>query len=189
MKIKKIYLDMDGVLADWCEAICNLHGKDNPYENPAARGVWDIEELLGMTPEQLWEPADMKFWESIDKCAAADRLVDFCSALVGTDNVHVLTSPVRKSRGEAAHENCIKGKTNWINKHFPLLKDRVIFEKMKERYAEPGSMLIDDKTENARKFAEAGGIGVLVPRRWNDDHQLSPMSHKVVMSRIASQCN
>lgn len=184
MKIKKIYLDMDGVLADWCDAICELHGKDNPYSKPEAAGIWDIEDLLGMTPEQLWKPADHAFWESIPKCSTADWLVNVSVLLVKPSNVHILTSPVRKERGEEAHAACLAGKRSWIEKHFPILKDRVVFEKMKERHAEPGALLIDDKSSNVEKFIKAGGMGILVPRKWNDDHHLAQMSHKVVAERI-----
>lgn len=186
MNINRIYLDMDGVLAMFVEAICDLHKLPNPYiERPAeSAGNWEIEKLLGISEDDFWTVTGQSFWSQLEKYPTADDLVARCAAIVGMSNIWVLTSPVRKERGNEVYNACLDGKRLWVAKHFPQFSGRTLFAKMKDKYSDVQSLLIDDKPSNIERFQRKGGSGILVPRLWNSEYKLAGNSHDHVVSQL-----
>jgi hypothetical protein len=65
------------------------------------------------------------------------------------------------------------GKLRWIERHMEeRWLRRYIFTPVKEAFARPGVVLIDDCDANVTAFRDAGGRAVLVPRPWNAQWRL-----------------
>ena len=47
------FLDMDGVLADFVDGVCQAHDRAFPYDDPSNYGHFDIEPLWGMSSQIL----------------------------------------------------------------------------------------------------------------------------------------
>lgn len=135
--IKKIYLDMDGVLSDLMRRL----------------------EEVGISPDlpraQFWERVKEtpRFWLGMKPMPGAFQLVEHVKKL-GVP-VEILTSPSKSD------PKCKSGKLVWARAHgfnFPIHFKRAQF---KHEYAEPGAVLIDDKKETIDAWNKAGGIGIL----------------------------
>lgn len=150
----KLFLDMDGVIADFLGGACKAHNRKSPYEQESSLGIWDTEKLWGITAEEFWKPIDAydKFWDTLDKTPEADALVDMVTSLFGVKNVAVLTSP-------SMDPTCVPGKRRWMQRHYPQLAGRMIFASAnaKQFLAGRDSLLIDDKDTNVEEFRDSGG--------------------------------
>jgi hypothetical protein len=168
----KIFLDLDGVIADFTTGYCGVHGIPNPFTlDPTFRGdeAWDVIAQTGMSPADFWRPMGRDFWGSLQKTEEADEIVQIIDGTVGMDNTCFLTTP-------CLTEGCVEGKRDWVNEHYPGIP--ILFSSAgkgshvgpKEFCASAGAILIDDHTPNVRKWVDAGGTGFLFPRPWNDLH-------------------
>jgi 5'(3')-deoxyribonucleotidase len=169
----KVFLDMDGVIADFVSAAVRVHGKPDPYLLPSSLGIFDMEKLWGITIEEFWAPindAGASFWSTLepmkDAFDIAQTAIDFAG---GPENVCVLTSP-------SNDPGCIPGKRAWMEMHFPELKKNMLFGSAKHFLAGPNRILVDDRDKNLEDFAAHGGRSVCVPRLWNRLHSLSDFS-------------
>lgn len=160
----KAFIDMDGVLVDFLQGISDLHGRPNPYlTDPKSFGVWDTEQLWGISPKDFWKPVEensYEFWSTLKPTEEALDIVDVVCREFGVENVAILTHP-------STDDGCVPGKRDWINQYFPQFEKRVIYGGAKEFLAGPNRLLVDDKDKNVDKFREAGGQAVLLPRAWN----------------------
>lgn len=164
---KRCFLDLDGVLCDFVNGACKLHGKPNPYGDPANHGVYAIEDLLGISRNKFYAPMNYDFWASLEptpECCDIYRLV---FDKFQFENVCILTSPILT-------EGCCDGKIKWIEKNLPeYFHRRYLIGSCKEMLAGPDAWLIDDNPDHCRKFRENGGNAILVPRPWNQ--QANPL--------------
>ena len=177
-EVIKVFLDMDGVIADFLSGVSKAHNRPLPYDRPEAMGVWDTEVLWGITAKEFWAPVDnLSFWKGLDKTKEADALVDLLSFHYGEKNICILTAPSKSPW-------CVPGKRWWIEKHFPQFKDRMIFASAKEFLAGPNKILVDDRTQNLKHFEAAGGTGILVPRLWNHGWPHADKAMARVISRV-----
>jgi len=162
---------MDGVIADFVGAALRVHNATNLYSRGTSLGKFEIEELLGQTPQEFWGRLDRdpEFWYQLRPTRDASAIVEFAEDLVGREHVAILTSP-------AQSEHCIPGKRKFIADHFPQFNRRIITcpSATKCFVAGPQRILIDDRESNVDAFRVMGGIGVLVPREWNRLHRKSP---------------
>jgi len=147
----KIYVDMDGVVADFEKR---------------------FEDLAGMTPPEFqskygkdafWDFIDegnnkIKFWVGIPPMEGAKQLIDY----VSKHDYSMLTAPSIKKQSRL-------GKSLWIRNHvgkiFPS-KPTVIFKYAKEKHKVKPSLtekdiLIDDKASTIDNWNAAGGTGIL----------------------------
>ena len=156
---------MDGTIADFYGSALALHGVPNLYDNLDNLGVYRAQEILQMTNREFWGPADdqKKFWPGLAKTVEADQIVDTAKALFGEKNCAILTAP-------SLNPACVPGKREWVRRNYPELADRIIFTHNKEFLAGDGNVLFDDSDDMIEKFIVAGGIGVKVPRAWNNLH-------------------
>ena len=157
---KRIMLDVDGILANFVAGAAAFHGKD-----PASFSSGDIVETWGFTASDFWNPLGYDFWANLPVYDTAEEVVDICQKAVGPENVCLLTSP-------CATRGCAEGKIEWVRKHFPQFKRRVLVGEAKEFCASPTSMLVDDHDNNIDAFHRAGGWVFLYPRPWNRNRGL-----------------
>jgi hypothetical protein len=145
----KIYLDMDGVIADFFSAIARKnevkHWKDIP----------DIEKTI----KEMAVNSD-DFFNTIPKFPTTDELVNFVRYEMDCE-YGICSTPLRGDR-----ENSAKWKRVWLKRHGLLPDDKAltIFTTNKPKYATSlgvPNVLVDDKKKNIKAWEEAGGIGIV----------------------------
>lgn len=143
--MKKIYLDMDGVL-------CNFE----------RRYFERYKELPGSMRDRKhfsvhWDDfVQTKQFETLDWWPEADVLLNFIEGLENVE-VEILTS----SGGEKYHDEVTQQKIRWLcDKGIPYKPNVVSGRKAKAEYATPDTILIDDTYDVIQGFIAAGGIGI-----------------------------
>jgi len=153
-----LYLDMDGVLADFNAAATRLLGATDAEENRAAQ--------VGRWPDHQWRRlADQaNFYLDLPKMPLADELVEL--ALRFRDNldydVRILTAiPKGNDMPEAFHD-----KIDWINRYYGAHDLRVHFGPYshdKARHCQGSDdILVDDRVSNCEDWRRAGGTAIQV---------------------------
>ena len=143
--IKKIYLDMDGVLSDFEKQFKDLYG----------------EQSLKNRDRKLWSEdwpdfIQRKQFEELPKFAGADELLEFIRKV--PVEIEILTS----SGGVKFHEHVKEQKKAWLKKYSIAYKPHVVpGRRHKKEYATPETILIDDTPDVIESFNRAGGIGIL----------------------------
>lgn len=157
----KIYLDVDGVLADFVGTSARYMGFD-----PGAVTQWDFYSQIGTTDKEFWDRVKshgQEFWSSMDCYPWCNELFQACRQ---TAHVSLLTAPPQRAD---VRPNGIAGRVEWIHATFgESFKDYFAGCK-KETLAAPDTLLIDDSDSNCKKFEAAGGRAILFPRPWNDN--------------------
>ena len=161
-----IYVDMDGVVADFVSAvIALLYGEHAvvPILRGWIKGTYDMAVALGQPEDKIWTAVrneGMSFWSELERYSWATALVN---QLQDKGTVIFLSSPSRDSMSAA-------GKLQWITEHFRELNRSYVLtpKNYKWRLADEKSILIDDSQDNIDAWMEHGGIGILFPRPWND---------------------
>ena len=144
----KIYLDMDGVLADFFAEYAKLAGiKSGNYRDiPPAKADPTLDKMVGTD-----------FFMRLPKFSTADSLVNL--ALKYNKNYGICSSPLR---GDFA--NSERWKREWIKKNLRPQPNIIFITSTKEKYAvnSDGSpnILIDDRGTNIERWRAAGGIGI-----------------------------
>jgi hypothetical protein len=146
----KVYLDMDGVLADFDKRFEDIAGmKPKDFENKYGRkAFWDLID----------EENKVKFWVGIPTMPGAADLVN----AVKDYDYELLTSP-------SAKKQSYLGKILWVKNHtgdvFPS-KPRINFKKAKEKHLvkpqlSKTDILIDDREDTIGRWNAAGGTGIV----------------------------
>lgn len=162
--LKRILLDLDGVLADFHGHSLRFFGSDKTVDD--LHGETWIPDALGITEAGFWEKVNgnpESFWYDMPLLSDANRIVDLAIQAVGAENVGICSSPSR-------YPSSIHWKMMWVEKHFPDFYRRVVLTPAKYLLSTEGTLLIDDWEKNAG-FADHGGSFFLIPRRWNSRHQ------------------
>lgn len=143
-----IYLDMDGVLADFEGWAASTIGPD--WKSEIGKPNWgkfeDFPDLFSQLPVM----------------PGAVGLYQKCCDLVGEDQVYVLTA--LPSRAHDQFPLAAYHKSKWISQHIsPNLRVNFgPFAQHKQLYIRhPLDILIDDQPLNIDQWKAAGGIGVL----------------------------
>jgi len=159
MVMKKIFLDMDGVLCRCHEAALASFGATMEPNKPMNQIVAE-QKNFSLPRQMFWNSFEEVFWENLEKTDLCDFLIYESVKLVGLRNVYILSTPTQ-------NPGCASGKTEWVRKHCPDLLPRLRLSSEKELLAAPGRILVDDKVSNVDKWIDANGLGLLVPRVWN----------------------
>ena len=146
-KSTEIYVDMDGVLADFFNAWGKLMGVKNWWD---INKEFDIEDAL----QKIRDTDD--FWLSLPLTKNAKNLLSLIKQVKG--EYHILSSPLANDPNSEPH------KREWIKKNlsFFMPKDVIItHDKAKYAIQSDGTpnILIDDYGVNIAKWDAAGGIG------------------------------
>jgi hypothetical protein len=143
--IKKIYLDMDGVLSDFEKQFSDLYGQEALKNRD--RKLWT---------EQWPDFIEKRQFEELPKFPGCDELLGFIRKF--NIEVEILTS----SGGIKFHEQVKEQKEVWLKKYGIAYKPHVVpGRKHKKEYAESDIVLIDDTPDVIESFNKAGGIGIL----------------------------
>jgi len=157
----KILLDVDGVLADFSNAVQDFY---NCWITPYPMGTYNIVDLIctkkGIIEKDFWEQLGVYFWANIPLLQHAEDLLNLLKGL----NVCVLTSP-------PLNHEAVVGKLLWLEKHTRFVaKRKFLIGPAKEFCANKNHILIDDSDENIDNFIEHGGKAVLYPTKQNSAH-------------------
>jgi len=145
----KVYLDMDGVLADFDQRFKDISGME-PKEFEAKYGTKEFWNLID-------EENKISFWVGIPEMPGAKALVD----AVKKYNYELLTSP-------SAKKQSYLGKILWVRNHSNLFggKPRINFKRAKEKHEVKPELtktdiLIDDREDTIGRWNAAGGTGIV----------------------------
>lgn len=138
-KFDKIYVDMDGVLADFNKHFDDLiGGLPHEFEDKHGSAVfWDA----------ILEYRD--FFATIGPFAHNYDLLSKCHEM--SDKVVILSSPSKFNTSI-----CIDQKRKWLDEHISE-SIPAIFEKEKFKFSRANCLLIDDWSPNIEKWLDAGG--------------------------------
>lgn len=156
-----IYLDLDGVLADFVGGACDWHGIENPYKWKENLGSFDIVKAAGFK-KPFWNFSE-DFWADLDKTPECDEIL---ATLLRLGDVRICTSPGHMPAAAA-------GKMRWCQEHVPGIKLCMYSEK--HELAKASRVLVDDRDSNILKFEHAGGHAIRIPRPWNGGFMDEPL--------------
>ena len=153
-----IYLDMDGVLADFNTA-------SRQYLNASKQDEQDAERN-GRWPEKSWSRLieAPNFYRHLPKMPLADELVKLAYRFrdeLGWD-VKILTAIPTKNEVPDVFQD----KFDWIAEYYPGI--RICFGPYstdKHRHARPGDILVDDRESNCQEWTATGERAVRVLSR------------------------
>ena len=154
----RVYLDMDGVLADFFGEWAKLDGKDHykDIDNPEAK-----LELVRQHPN---------FWTNLPLLPHARELVRLVIKEFGS--YHICSTPLTGDPHSAP------GKVAWVSMHFSDMPPRHIeLTHNKAMFATLGGnpcILVDDYGKNIASWRSAGGIGIKY-----DDHDFSRIAREL----------
>lgn len=155
-----LYLDMDGVQADFFSAWARWHGKK--FGDPSMQRYKDIgdkaareqsiTELNKEGPEFVYE-----FFATLPTLPGGQKLIRW----IKSNNIPftVLSAPLRGNE-----EASIRGKKYWLDRHNAGTSDSAIFTGEKQVLATKGgrpNVLVDDFKKYIGNWQAAGGIGIL----------------------------
>jgi len=143
--IKKIYLDMDGVLTSFHKRFVELYGEE-------ALGFRDKKNFTVYWPDFI----QRKEFEKLEWFPGGQQLLKY---LRKKDiDIEILSS----SGGQKYHEVVTEQKKIWLKKQGLAYKPNIVpGRKHKAEYATPETILIDDTEDVISSFNKAGGIGIL----------------------------
>ena len=141
-----IYVDMDGVIADFFGGLERHHGVRH----------WKL-----LKEESIRQLKGTNFFYTLEPYETSEQLIQHVRMLTGGIDWGINTSPLRGDRDNSAY-----WKRRWLEEHgwFPDA-DRFIVTGQKENYATSSldgkpNILIDDKPSNIKAFESKGGIGI-----------------------------
>lgn len=145
--MRTLYLDMDGVVADFDEYAYRTLGV------PPSEGIY---------PDDVWKKlaANPRIYKELKKTPYADELVGGCKILCKERiwDLKFLTAVPKGNDVPWAFYD----KMTWALFFFPDVP--VMFgpySKNKHQHCQPGDILIDDRKSNIDEWIAAGGIGIL----------------------------
>lgn len=171
-----IYLDVDGVLANFNKPACEVLGE--PY--PPAKWCWYKNVPNGFN--KLNKLCTFDFWENLEWMSGGKLILgEVCEFFNFNikNNIYLLTTPMPNPESAT-------GKWQWIKKNLPdFYSQTIITQAPKKLLAKPNTILIDDNTKNVDEFRQAGGQTILVPRPWNSLHLFADKSVEIVKQQLA----
>ena len=147
-----VYLDMDGVLADFFGGVEKMYGVEH-WKQLTNDKTKDLKK------EVIDRITGTDFFATLPKFQSADALIAMVKEFTG-GTYSINTSPLRGD-----HENSAKYKRVWINNNIERPAE-IIVTGRKESYAKDKAsgtpnILIDDRPVNIQRWQAAGGYGIL----------------------------
>ena len=147
-----VYIDMDGVMADFFGGVEKLYGVDHWKE-------LNSDKTKDLKQEVINRISGTDFFATLPEFSTTDQLITMVKKFTG-GTFSILTSPLRGD-----HENSGKYKKLWISQHIENPAQTIITGR-KESYAKnkasgTPNILIDDRPVNIDRWQNAGGYGIL----------------------------
>ena len=147
-----VYLDMDGVLADFFGGVEKMYGVDH-WKQLTSDKTKDLKK------EVIDRITGTDFFATLPKFESADALINMVQKFTG-GKFSINTSPLRGD-----NENSGKYKKVWISNNIEK-PDEIVVTGRKETYAKDKAsgtpnILIDDRPVNIQRWQDAGGYGIL----------------------------
>jgi hypothetical protein len=145
-----LFLDMDGVQADFFGRWAEEHGVSNYKQIPHPEEA--IQELATSSPERVYN-----FFRELQPLPGGMRLINWLK----TNKIPftVLSAPLRGPYASSS----IKAKKDWLDQYNPGTSDSAIFTSAKYKHAKDGgttNVLVDDFGKYLSAWEQAGGIPV-----------------------------
>ena len=142
-----LYLDMDGVVAD--------------FDEYAARTL-GVPPSAGIYPDEIWRKlaGNARLYRDLEKTSYADQLVFECSKFVKRHNYELMFLTAVPKGNDVPW--AFYDKVYWARHNFPTIP--VMFgpySKDKHVHCRPGDILIDDRKSNIDEWRISGGLGIL----------------------------
>ena len=160
---KVSYLDMDGLICNFCRGLLKAHNRQDLLEEEA-KGIfptdWNFGGKLG-TEYYLWKPVDIigeEFWENLEPYPWMEEVL---TILEDSGIKWYLTTCARNDPASYS------GKMKWIHHHLGGFFQDVIMIKDKYLLAHENALLIDDNEDNVHMFRDCGGQAHLFSQPWN----------------------
>lgn len=170
--IERIYVDMDGVLADLFHTALQAL---NRYEmvDKWPPGEYDMTKVLGISScDDFWRQvyaAAPTFWENLPPYPWRDYLFESCEQIAPT---YIVSKPIDSISAA--------GKITWLRNWKGPDFSRWVLTSKKELLAGPNRVLIDDCDHNLEMWEAAGGIAVQFPQVSNSGGKTPQPELKVV---------
>ena len=158
MDIKRIYIDLDGVLADWWGGMLEVIKDKKPTAHDLmVHGARAEEFLTDGDKHRMWEITRPEWWINLEKLPWCNEIYDTCinSGLP----VYILTSPPKL---HPYRSWSLQGKTEWVRRNLSE-KQETIFTNSKGLLATNECLMIDDLPHNTEPFQNH----ILFPQPWN----------------------
>ena len=147
-----VYLDMDGVIADFFGGVEKMFGVKHWKELTSKLSGGQLKQ------EVIDRITGSDFFANLPKFSTADSLIQLIKSATG-GKFSILTSPLIGD-----HANSAEQKKVWISKNIER-PDEVIVSGRKEKWAKQKdgtpNILIDDRPVNIEKWEAKGGFGIL----------------------------
>lgn len=144
--MRTIYLDMDGVVADFNKFASDLLGREVH---------WNEKDL---TPEEWNRLAAIdNMYAKLPLIKESTRLVAMAKSFQTRFYVEFLTAIPRETTMPSAQDD----KREWLMRYYPGIKMNIgPFSRDKQNWCKPGDILVDDKWTNIEQWYAKGGIAI-----------------------------
>ena len=142
----KIYLDMDGVIANFEKRYIELY-RESPGDTRDRKDF-----------SKNWTNfVETRQFETLEWWPGGQELVRFLQTRVEPSDIEILSS----SGGQKYHDDVVEQKIKWLlDRNLPFKPNIVAGRSKKAEYATPDSIIIDDTEDVIKSFRSAGGIGI-----------------------------
>jgi 5'-nucleotidase len=171
---KRILLDCDGVLADFCSLCFDFieknTGKRFKHEDVTQ---WDVFKALGVSH---LENDFREYLAQGGMCSSINPFPEAIEAVKCLKNdyeVIMVTSPLHVS-------SWVVERTEWLKKHFEFKKEDIIFATKKECVS--GDFIIDDHVENCLAWKEQHNNGIAL--LWDAPYNQTKLTNWSGVTRV-----
>lgn len=163
-----VFLDMDGVVADWYNGFEELFKDELSCEEKKELRAYfrkhQFVEECPIRPKEFWEDWKVranldngKWWRELKPLPWAKQLYEELYACPFVEEVAFLTSPGKD------YTLCWEKKRQWIKEHIGT--DNIVITPYKYHCAKNSAILIDDTEKHVKQFREHGGQAFLWPNQ------------------------
>jgi 5'(3')-deoxyribonucleotidase len=160
MQKKTLYLDMDGVVADFNQGAHSVLG-------------YHIKDTSAHYPDQEWQKikANRNFFRDLPLTNGASQLVNVARRFrdqLGWELLFLTAIPSSNDVPWAVWDKC-----TWAQRHFPDIPVHIgPYAVDKQKHCKIGDILVDDRASNIEEWRAAGGIAIQVEYNGVEDATL-----------------